>query len=260
MRVVTRSVLSMLSLGLQLSGAIAFHMPAYKGNAYTTTASTNKVGNLITSKLSVDTTDKVGFKSLPVQLLLATLLMNGPVAPINAYDTSDYASETVVEAVSQLRESSGDSDKTFAVFEDIAKIITEGKGIGGNVNYAGVTLERGEVADEDTSIYNPGLTLLTESEKERLVDAIVQNKAKGLATKTWKDNNQYAYEFLKTNLDPFHTYELRPYLSIFPFYAAGVYIVTLLVQQTLRPLFEAAYILGALLVFAPAIFLVLTGP
>lgn len=37
---------------------------------------------------------------------------------------------------------------------------------------AGVALERGYVADKDTSVYNPGLALLTESEKERLVEAV----------------------------------------------------------------------------------------
>ena len=198
--------------------------------------------------------------SIPVQIMLMGAIFAAEPAASNAYSKSDYVSEAVIEAVTQLRESSGDAAKTFSVFEEVQKIITEGKGVGGSVNYAGVSLQRGEIADEDTSIYNPGLTLLTESEKERLVEAIVQNKEKALATKTWNDNNQYAFEYLKTNLDPLHVYELRPYLSIFPIYAAGVYVLTLLVQQVARSLFEAAYIFGALAVFVPAILLILSGP
>lgn len=67
-----------------------------------------------------------------------------------------------------------------------------------------MALERGYVADEDTSIYNPGLTLLTESEKERLVEAIVNSRQGGLKQGQWNENNQFAYEFLKEKLDPFH--------------------------------------------------------
>ena len=49
----------------------------------------------------------------------------------------------------------------------------------------GVNLERGYVADEDTSIYNPGLSLLTESEKERLIEAIIDNRKGNMKAKTW---------------------------------------------------------------------------
>lgn len=232
--------------------ALAFHV----GSRARTTKS-----NIALSVKKGDGDGQISVKPLmtvPVQLMLAATLALG--SPVNAYDESDYASEAVTEAIQELNDAAGNTAKSFTAFEDIAKIITEGKGIGGNVNYQGVNLERGLVAGEDTSIYNPGLTLLTESEKERLVEAVIMNKQKALSTKTWDDNNQYAFEFLKQKLDPLHTYELKPYLSIFPVYAAVVYLFALFVQQNLRSLFTPAYIACALAVFGPAIVLIATGP
>ena len=120
----------------------------------------------------------------------------------------------------------------------------------------GVALERRYVADEDTSIYNPGLTLLTESEKERLVEALVNSRQGGLKQGQWSENNQFAYEFLKEKLDPFHTYELSGYMSIVPVYGTVLYLAVLAVQQLARGLFPAAYIAGVLAFFAPIIALV----
>ena len=121
----------------------------------------------------------------------------------------------------------------------------------------GVALERGYVADEDTSIYNPGLTLLTESEKERLVEALVNSRQGGLKQGQWSENNQFAYEFLKEKLDPFHMYELSGYLSIVPIYGAILYLGVLAVQQFARGLFPAAYITGVLAFFGPIVALVI---
>ena len=59
-----------------------------------------------------------------------------PLLPVSAYDTSDYASETVQEVLQSLKTSSGNEDATFKTFENIAGIITEGKGVGGMVNYS----------------------------------------------------------------------------------------------------------------------------
>ena len=59
-----------------------------------------------------------------------------PLLPVSAYDTSDYASDTVQEVLQSLKTSSGDEDATFKTFENIAGIITEGKGVGGMVNYS----------------------------------------------------------------------------------------------------------------------------
>lgn len=115
------------------------------------------------------------------------------------------------------------------------------------------------MADEDTSIYNPGLSLLTESEKERLVDAVIRNRKTGLAKNAWSQNNQYAYEFLKERLDPFHTVELHGYLAVFPFLSAAVYLGVLAVQQKARQLFPVAYLLGVVVVLAPIAVLIAFG-
>ncbi len=58
----------------------------------------------------------------------------GP-APAFAYVESDVASKTVTEVVSRLRNDTGDVDRTFGILEDISKIITEGKGVGGTITY-----------------------------------------------------------------------------------------------------------------------------
>jgi hypothetical protein len=70
--------------------------------------------------------------------LVATTVWLGSSSfhPVYAYDTSDYASETVQEVLQSLKTSSGNEDATFKTFENIAGIITEGKGVGGMVNYS----------------------------------------------------------------------------------------------------------------------------
>jgi hypothetical protein len=170
---------------------------------------------------------------------LALALTTNPISPqpAHAYEESDYASETVTNVVAQLKSNEGDVDGTFKTLEDVAKIITEGKGVGGTLTYDGVKLTEGFVADEDTTIYNPGLTLLTSSEKERLVSAIVQNRKVGLSTQNWSENNEYAFDFLKQKLDPLHMYELGGYLGILPFYGAALYLVALFVQKNARGIF-----------------------
>ena len=129
-----------------------------------------------------------------------------------------------------------------------------------HINEGGVQLERGVVSDEDTTIYNPGLSLLTESEKNELVNAIIHSKEKALSTNTWSEDNQFGFEFLKQKLDPLHMYELSGYLGIVPFYAAVLYLGVLAVQQNIRALFPAVYILAALAIFAPVGLLLAFGP
>jgi len=179
--------------------------------------------------------------------------------PGNAYEPTDFASETVTQVVDSLKRSAGNIEDTFNTYTDIAAIITEGKGVGGAINYKGVQLERGYVADEDTTIYNPGLTLLTESEKERLVEAVIQNRQVGLQKNQWSENNEYAFDFLKEKLDPFHMVELRGYLSIVPIYGAVLYLATLAIQQFARDLFPVAYIVGAIAFFGPIAALIAFG-
>ena len=190
-------------------------------------------------------------------VLSASLLFNSPA---HAYNPSDYASETVQGAIESLKAASGNVDATFKVYESINEIITEGKGVGGDINYKGVQLNRGYVADEDTSIYNPGLTLLTESEKERLVEAVITARKQGLAAQSWNDDAELGYEFLREKLDPLHMTELRGYLQFMPVVAGIVYLAVLAVQQNLRDLFPVAYFVGAGVVFGPILALILAGP
>lgn len=56
--------------------------------------------------------------------------------PVQAYSDSDYASETVQEVIGTLKSNAGNVDGTFKAYETVAEIITEGKGVGGMVNYS----------------------------------------------------------------------------------------------------------------------------
>ena len=121
-------------------------------------------------------------------------------------------------------------------------------------------MERGYIADEDTSVYNPGLTLLTEGEKDRLVSAVIQSRKDGLSQGQWSENNEFAYEFLKFNLDPLHMTELKGYLGFVPFYAAILYLGVLGVQQFARGLFPVAYLIGVAAFAVPILGLIAAGP
>ncbi len=121
-------------------------------------------------------------------------------------------------------------------------------------------LNEGYVADEDTTIYNPGLTLLTQSEKERLVASLIQNRQIGLSSNHWSENNEYAFDFLKQKLDPLHMYKLSGYLAILPYWGAILYLGALFAQQNARGVFPLVYGLCALGVFGPVVVLVANGP
>jgi len=213
----------------------------------------NEHQNHVTSKPIVSTLTALSiFATLSTTPLL-------PNSAANAYEESDYASETVTTVVQRLKSSTGSIDDTFLALEDVAKIITEGKGVGGQLTYDGVKLNEGYVADEDTTIYNPGLSLLTESEKERLTDAIIQNRKVSLSSNQWNEDNEYAFKFLKQKLDPLHMYELGGCLKILPFWGAALYLGALFVQQNSRGIFPLVYGLCALGVFGPVIVLVAFG-
>jgi len=198
-------------------------------------------------------------------LILSPLALPSFVCSPSPAFASDYAADTVTSIVQKIDKTAGNKEETFATFEEVAAIITEGKGVGGDVNYSNqLQLGSGQVADEDTTIYNPGLSLLTESEKKEIVNAIVRSKKTALSSKAgnaaWPTDNQLGFEFLKTKLDPLHTYELSGYLNIFPYVAAVSYLGVLVVQQNLRGIFPFAYILGVLVVVAPIGFLIAIGP
>ncbi|KAL7564680.1 hypothetical protein ACA910_021236 [Epithemia clementina (nom. ined.)] len=193
--------------------------------------------------------------------------------------TTTSPGETVRQTVQLLQQSHGNVDATLKAYEQVADIITEGTGVGGKINYQGIQLERGYVADEDTTLYNPGLSLLTESEKEALMQAVLDARREGMAAAVWTDNAELGYEFLKQNLDPWHVVELRGYLQILPWYGAAVYLAVLAVQQFVlasesasasasastspsqkRTPFTIAYFVGVAAVFGPALILVALGP
>jgi hypothetical protein len=70
------------------------------------------------------------------QLLFSPLVSSSTTAFAYNYDESDkYASETVTNVVTKLQSSAGDVDATFITLEEVAKIITEGKGVGGTLTY-----------------------------------------------------------------------------------------------------------------------------
>lgn len=192
--------------------------------------------------------------------LCALLSTTAAPLPAQAYNPDDFASDTVKNTIQLLQSAKGDADATSRAYETLGEIIAEGAGVGGAINYKGVQLERGYVADEDTTIYNPGLTLLTESEKERLLAAVIENRQAGLSSKVWNEQLDLGFSELKMRLDPLHMNELKGYLSIFPFYAAAVYVAVLGVQQFVRGLFPAAYLVGVAAVFGPVLALVASGP
>jgi hypothetical protein len=72
--------------------------------------------------------------------VLCSVLLVGSPASSPAYEDTDYASETVQSAVQSLKDASGNSEQTFKSYENVADIITEGKGVGGTINYKGVQL------------------------------------------------------------------------------------------------------------------------
>lgn len=88
----------------------------------TTRLNARKVSNVVNSGI------------LASSVMIGAALWN-PL-PAQAYVPSDYASDTVQETLQALKNAQGDVDATFKVYENIAGIITEGKGVGGMVNYS----------------------------------------------------------------------------------------------------------------------------
>ena len=56
-------------------------------------------------------------------------------SPLPSYANDDYAADTVTTMIQSIKNSAGKKQETLAVFEDLAAVITEGKGIGGDVSY-----------------------------------------------------------------------------------------------------------------------------
>lgn len=92
-------------------------------------ANSNNSDDILRPILSTMTTASLAFT-----LAIASTTTTSPL-PANAYEESDYASETVTNVVSQLKSNAGNVDGTFTTLEEVAKIITEGKGVGGTLTY-----------------------------------------------------------------------------------------------------------------------------
>lgn len=192
----------------------------------------------------------------------------------------DYASTTITQVISALQSSTHDAKATYSILEEISKIITEGKGIGGTITYnSGITLGAGvQITDEDTTIYNPGLTLLTASEKDNLVSAMIDNRNIGLTVLPstqdgggggggvsgivggWSTENESAFQYIKGLLDPLHMHELSGYLSILPYWGGVLYLVAIFVQKNIRDVFPLVYGLCAMGIFLPILVLIVSGP
>jgi hypothetical protein len=275
-RFLVPSVLLLLLSAVQVSGFQMPNRPQAQAQAQATLSTFTKASNhVVNTRLFArngqlqqkDDADEIDAflerpqpsKNILACLALVTALTFTPLNTIPAFAYDDYASDTVQKAIQSLKDAAGNTQSTFDAFENIAEIIAEGKGIGGAVDYKGVTLDRGYIADEDTSIYNPGLTLLTEGEKERLVESLMQSRKAGIDQNQWNDKNQGAYSYLKFQLDPLHMTELRGYLKVAPFLIGIFYVGVLAVQQFARDVFPVAYIGAVLVLLAPAAVLVLTA-
>ena len=101
-----------------------------------TSSTRTQIKPSISSSLQLSRSNDVSSKPvLSTLTALSILALPLAAAPVNAYEESDYASETVTNVVSALKSNAGDVDGTFSTLEEIAKIITEGKGVGGSLSY-----------------------------------------------------------------------------------------------------------------------------
>jgi hypothetical protein len=104
----------------------------------TPSSSSRRTTSLVVSSLNAEKNNNnnnfVASTMLATSLAVAVAFQ--PLVPTaNAYFASDYASDTVTAVVKSLKEGSGNVEATFNAYETLAAIITEGKGVGGSVNY-----------------------------------------------------------------------------------------------------------------------------
>lgn len=70
-----------------------------------------------------------------MMLMIATTTTS-PMMALADYDSMmDNSDVTVQTTLTKLKEAQGNPQATFSVYEDVAAMITEGKGIGGAINY-----------------------------------------------------------------------------------------------------------------------------
>jgi hypothetical protein len=102
---------------------------------------TSRVTKMVTPSSKSGGTLRSTLAAAALCTVLATTALPTAPAAAAAYDDSlDAASQTIEQVLTSLNEAAGDSDRTFAVYERINGIITEGAGVGGNINYKGIQL------------------------------------------------------------------------------------------------------------------------
>ena len=74
-----------------------------------------------------------------------------------------------------------------------------------------------------------------------LTASIVEIKRDMISSNTWDDKLEWGYGFLKSKLDPLHTYELKGYFAKFPFLVAAGYLVATASQVVFRDFFPVVY-------------------
>jgi hypothetical protein len=103
-------------------------------------ATTNRQPSAIALQAHTKQQNIIASSVLAASLALGAATMINPL-PAQAYVSSDYASETVTSALQTLTQASGNTEETFKAYESIAAIITEGKGVGGMINYRELSLD-----------------------------------------------------------------------------------------------------------------------
>jgi hypothetical protein len=107
---------------------------------WSNTAVTSTTASLSKTKFNQNQVDrhhpKVSFATATTTTWIASILLFLAVStssPTMAF--ADESELTVKNTITKLKEAQGNPDGTFSVFEDVAAMITEGKGIGGAINY-----------------------------------------------------------------------------------------------------------------------------
>ncbi|GMI43585.1 hypothetical protein TeGR_g6631, partial [Tetraparma gracilis] len=143
-------------------------------------------------------------------------------------------------------------------FESLGSLISSGADVGGSVSFLsnpGMSSVSSFDTGEDSSIYNPGLSLLSDDEKQALVASLRSLHNNPLLDKPLETDRAY----LLSLLDPLRLSSLAPYLHVLPLAAAGAYSLALAAMVFAREVFPALYVgiaaaalvlpIGVLLVF-----------
>mmetsp|Transcript_2776 Transcript_2776/g.5775 ORF Transcript_2776/g.5775 Transcript_2776/m.5775 type:complete len:237 (+) Transcript_2776:22-732(+) len=220
------------SFGATSSGFARHHQPS----------STNTV-------LRAERPEQRSFASALLPAVAAASIALSLPLPVPAAD--DY--DAVSSSVSALRSTAGKPKESLGAMREVYEIITEGKGLPGMEGRSGL------VSEDDTSVYNPGLSILSQYEKSEILGALSDNRDGGLSARTWTTEEDDQYKFIRGKLDPLRMTQLAGYLGVMPVVGAVAYVGAIAVQQLARPLFTVAYIVAAAVTFGPIVYLWFTA-